>query len=404
MKKFICFFMLSLGVCFLTAGLATKKETISMPAMPDPNTEMPAIFNNSWIGVSMGYKKTYFTNSDVVPGFEPESIKDGIAALRATIGHYFNPYLAMSISLLRGAHSNKFYYPNETYSVSESLFALTLRPTLPLNANLALFLEGGAGFISRKGFDKLSVQVVNDNDIFTGVLGGGIYFNLPYNIFLDLETEYSPRIQSQKQPAIFYVGFGFNYLLKDTHSHIQHDKQYWFPQHVLQLDYVNENIFYADVARYFTPPKSIPVFFDGHIKVGQGLALTYEKTVFHTYKNFSIEWGWSVSQWQSRNLHQDFYTVSIFPEIKVWIFRRPSFDFYFTYSLAGPSYISRVYIDNSDSGSNFTFQDFLGFGAFLGKSKRVALNLRIVHYSNGNSLPHNPGVCAPILVGLAVAF
>ncbi len=407
MRIFKQFFLFGLCLLFFANSLAAGNahtHLAPMPPVADPATKMPAIFDGSWIGLSAGAKKTYFTNSDLTPGYAPSSIKNTITALRVTIGHYFNPYIAMSINLMRGAHSNKFIYPGVTTSVAESLFALTLRPTWPLNDTLSLFGEGGVGFISRKGYRINGVDVVSNDDILTAVFGVGFYYNLPYNMFLDLETEYTTPNKAKKQPSIFYVGLGFNYLLKATHSHLQPGKQYWFPKSTLQLNYVNQDLFYWDVARYFTPPKGLPIFFDGHIKVGKGIALTYEKTFFHTFKYFSIEWGWSTSQWQSRMSKQNFYTLSLFPEIKIWMLRSPSFDLFFTYSLAGPTYISKRFIDGSDSGSHFTFQDFLGIGAFLGQSKTVAINFKIIHYSNGNSLPSNPGVCVPVMLGIVVSL
>lgn len=404
LRCFLIFVMSLFFIATFAANSATSEPKAPTLNTKDPRTKMPAIFADSWIGLSIGYKKTNFSNSDFPPLYAPQSFKDGITALRATIGHYFSPYFAISLNLLRGAHSNKLYYPDAVYSVPESLFAFTLRPTLPLNDELALFGEAGVGFISRRGYQRDDVQAISNADIFSPVLGAGLYINLPDNLFLDLEAEYTPKNPSHKQPSILYLGMGVNYLLKDTHSQQEHSDQYWFPVHTLQLDYVNGNIFYADAAKYFTTPRSIPVFFDGSIKINKGIALMYQNTFFHTYKNFSIEWGWSLSEWESRMLKQKFYTISLFPEIKVWIVRLPSFDFYFTYSLAGPTYISKVYIDHLNSGSNFTFQDFLGFGAFLGHSKRVALNVKIVHYSNGNSLPNNPGVCVPVMAGLVVSF
>ena len=39
---------------------------------------------------------------------------------------------------------------------------------------------------------------------------------------------------------------------------------------------------------------------------------------------------------------------------------------YFAYSLAGPTYISKIVLDDLNTGRHFTFQDFMGIGWFAG--------------------------------------
>ena len=79
-------------------------------------------------------------------------------------------------------------------------------------------------------------------------------------------------------------------------------------------------------------------------------------------------------------------------------------DRYLIASLAGPSYISRNVIDRRNTGGNFTFQDYLGVGAFLGNSKHFNVNLKLMHYSNGNLLSHNPGLETPLILNIGYAW
>ena len=79
-------------------------------------------------------------------------------------------------------------------------------------------------------------------------------------------------------------------------------------------------------------------------------------------------------------------------------------DFYFNYSLAGPTFISRTTIDDQDTGRRFTFQDFMGAGVFAGRSKHLNAEIRIAHYSNGNLFPQNAGVTIPLGFNLGYAF
>jgi hypothetical protein len=75
-------------------------------------------------------------------------------------------------------------------------------------------------------------------------------------------------------------------------------------------------------------------------------------------------------------------------------------DFYLNYSVAGPTYISRIEIDSLEIGKRFTFQDFMGVGSYFGKNRRVNVEVRIAHYSNGNLFPKNEGVMIPLTFNL----
>ncbi|HWJ25865.1 MAG TPA: acyloxyacyl hydrolase, partial [Flavisolibacter sp.] len=77
---------------------------------------------------------------------------------------------------------------------------------------------------------------------------------------------------------------------------------------------------------------------------------------------------------------------------------------YFNYSVAGPSYISKVVIDSSETGKHFTFQDFMGMGIFAGKNRHLNAEIKIQHYSNGNIFPRNAGVKVPLTFNLGYAF
>ncbi len=66
-------------------------------------------------------------------------------------------------------------------------------------------------------------------------------------------------------------------------------------------------------------------------------------------------------------------------------------DFYFNYSAAGPAYISKVVLDDKNTGKHFTFQDFMGIGIFAGKKRNINAEIKIQHYSNGNIFTANPG-------------
>jgi lipid A 3-O-deacylase PagL len=74
------------------------------------------------------------------------------------------------------------------------------------------------------------------------------------------------------------------------------------------------------------------------------------------------------------------------------------------YSLAGPTIISRAIIDGQNTGSRFTFQDFMGAGVFLGRRRRAHVGVKINHYSNGNLISENAGLKIPLTLSLGWTF
>jgi hypothetical protein len=74
------------------------------------------------------------------------------------------------------------------------------------------------------------------------------------------------------------------------------------------------------------------------------------------------------------------------------------------YSVAGPTYITKRFIDGVGTGGNFTFQDFLGAGAFIGEKRNVSIGFKITHYSNGNLFVDNAALKVPVTINLGYAF
>lgn len=180
-------------------------------------------------------------------------------------------------------------------------------------------------------------------------------------------------------------------------------KSYYFYKYQLDFGYYNRDISDLYVHKYVTWPY-IPIFWKGAGKVKRGFLFSFQYNFFHTSRWFSLDVGTSAGHWVSAKLSQDINTVSIYLALKVWLIRSDYFDFYFTYSAAGPTYISRSEYDNHDMYSRFTFQDFIGFGAFIGKDQALNVSFRLVHYSNGFLVPKDPGMDVPFLLTIGWAW
>src|SRR4029077_15271057 len=99
-----------------------------------------------------------------------------------------------------------------------------------------------------------------------------------------------------------------------------------------------------------------------------------------------------------------FRTVSVYPLMRFFLARTEPADLYLAYSVAGPTFLTRTVIDGLETGENFTFQDFLGVGAYLGKSRRLNAEIGIKHYSNGNIFTRNASIKVPLTMTLGLAF
>ncbi len=55
-------------------------------------------------------------------------------------------------------------------------------------------------------------------------------------------------------------------------------------------------------------------------------------------------------------------------------------------------------------GKHFTFQDFIGVGAFFGKARRMNAEFGVKHYSNGNIFTPNPGIMIPLTLTVGLSL
>src|SRR5262249_30958305 len=119
---------------------------------------------------------------------------------------------------------------------------------------------------------------------------------------------------------------------------------------------------------------------------------------------FALDWGATVSTLKSRKNGERLYAAAVYPVLRIPIVRSKPAEFYFSYSAAGPAFISRTRIDNQAVGRSFTFQDYMALGAYWGRKRRFAAEVRITHYSNGNLFPQNPGITVPLAFYLGSTF
>ncbi|MCX7121294.1 MAG: acyloxyacyl hydrolase [Gammaproteobacteria bacterium] len=395
--------LLALSLLTLTAQAATPKEYA-----PDKRSQLPPELNNTYVGMGAGYTSFPYSNSDLINGFQAQSFTNPNYGLNVFIGHYFNPYLAAEVSLMRPikwAYANNLINnPSGKHSIWISMFGITLRPTLPINNRFSLYGIGGLGIISRHGFNVDSTNAIPSQDMATFLTGGGMTYALTPNWHLNLGLEYALAQQSNHQPATTYAFAGFYYLFQTLHLPKEYSTNYIFHKNLIQIGGFDTNVFNPNINHYFTVGGGLPIFWSGNLHTRNGAIFTYERNIFHTHKLFSFDLGTSISTYHSAINNTPFEAISVFPDFNFWLFRSREFDLYFRYEIAGPTFLTQAYVDNINLGGQFSFQDLMGIGAFIGTGKHVNLAATIGHYSNGNLLPANPGVQVPLVLSLGYAF
>lgn len=374
--------------------------------LPGERAQLPPELNQTYMGFGAGYTDIPYSNSDLINGIRATSFKNPSFGLNVFIGHFFNPYLAAQVSLMRPvkwAYANGIQTPTDKHSIWISLFGVALRPTLPVSERMSLYGLAGVGIVSRHGFSINNTVANPSEDMMSFLTGGGLTYALTPHWHLDLGVEDALARPEKQQPNVFYSFAGFYYIFQTLHLPHYYSTHYIFHKNLIQVGGLNTDVFNPNINRFFTVGY-LPIFWTGDVKAKNGAWFMYERNIFHTHKIFSFDLGTSVSTYHSLVNNTSFQAFSVFPAVRFWFLRSPQADLYFTYSVAGPTYLTQSHIDGIYLGGRFSFQDMLGVGAFLGQAKELNLAMTLGHYSNGNLLPNNPGVEVPLVVSVGYAF
>jgi hypothetical protein len=263
--------------------------------------------------------------------------------------------------------------------------------------------EAGLGITSRRGVTVGDVPAIAPAHYASVLLGGGAEYHLSSAWDLAVGATYSPGSARHRQPRTVLASGGFRYNLRPLPAEriaANRGTDADFPENVVQVEYTT-GVGYG-VNDFVS--KKVPIFWGGAVKIARGVAVHFQRNVFHTRRRFAFDLGASASYWRSRGERDRFVALSLYPLFRLTAVRTRPADLYLFYSLAGPSWVSRSVIDGRDTGGAFTFQDFMGVGAFLGRARRVSAAIKINHYSNGNLLTDNAGIKVPLTLGLGLTF
>jgi opacity protein-like surface antigen len=393
------------GFCTLMLGFIGW----SFASAQDERAQYPQLLSNSYIGLHVGYVDYGFSNSQLTSGFGAESIRVPHLAFRALLfGHEFNKYFSSQVSYLRPVEWVRYENVNadrSSHSVWMNVAGLTAKLHLPVNERLSVYGEGGLGFITRKGFEVNGTPAVKDVVYATMLSGAGVTYHLNSHWSLVAGTTFSPAHPLDAQPRTSFVSTGLNYTIRPLSAEQvenNSDAAFVFPKNTIQVGYITNAPGYGP--NDFFSKGAVPIFFSADVQAALGGSLDYQRNVFHTRRVFSLDWGAGITSLKSRKNGEWFSAASLYPLFRFTLLRTRPADWYLDYSLAGPTFISRTIIDRNETGGHFTFQDFMGAGVFVDRRRSLNAEIRIMHYSNGNLFPHNPGVTVPLSFHVGYAF
>lgn len=393
------------------AAAALVLAGVCAPALaqtPDNRAQYPRLLQNSYVTINVGAIDQPFSQQQLESGFHAASIDVPPIDVRVMLlGHEFN-----RIFSVQGSYMRPMNYVTYTsvqagdagaHHVRVNFGTVTAKARAPLGSRWSAYGEGGIGFTSRTGFAIGETVAVADAHYASAVFGGGIEYRLNPAWDLTAGVMVSPGRSSVNQPRTVFTSGGFRYTMRPLPpDRVEANRSggVIFPKQVLQVEYSSGTGY--SVNDFVS--KKVPIFWGGHAKVDFGIAPHYERNVFHTRTIFALDVGTSAGFYKTRENDQRFVTLSLYPLFRFTFLRTRLADMYFAYSLAGPTYISKIVLDGLDTGRHFTFQDFMGVGWFIGRNRNLTVGVKINHYSNGNIFTQNAGVKIPLTFSAGYAF
>ena len=382
------------------SGFSRPERSPRSASLKNQQVRTSRFVANSYVGVQSGYISYRFSNAQLLPGFQAQSVQNVHLATRFVLfGHEFNKYLSGQVTELVPEHEVAYVNVNGDMAGHtiwmNNIAGFTVKARLPVSKKWSLFGEGGVGVITRNGFQVNQAQAANSANYATFLFGGGLDYRVKDN--WDVLTGVTIAPGRDKQPTTVFFSGGFDYTLRRVPAEragADSGSAPIWPKNIIQVGYVTDALGFS-VNDFFTTGK-VPIFWHGSIEVANGLSANYKQNLFHTRRFFAIDWGADISSWKSRKNGDRFYTVSLFPVARIPLVRTNPVEFYVSYSLAGPSLITRTNIDGQNTGKQFTFQDYMSSGIYLGRKRRVTAEVRITHYSNANLFTDNPGITVPL--------
>jgi hypothetical protein len=380
-------------------------------------TKFTNFLSKSYYSINLGGVFYPFSNDNLIDGFETATFSRNWFSGRLLLGHKITDDFSVQFGTMRPAAWFKYDNVNNIgydRSVWINAWSLSLKKDFKVAEKTTFYLESGIANVTRFGF-SINDQVIYEDAHFASLLYGfGVQYWLTDKWRLSANGTFMPKSTKYNQPSISQASVGFEYHLQqvdDKTADEYANNDYFFPNNILQVSYGTSALGFG-VNRFFGMSLKvgnfesfgIPIFWVGQAKATNAFSITYQRLIYRSEKIFSLDWGASITAFQSSLTNENIVAFSIFPVLRFYLLRRDGFDFYTNYSLIGPTLLTKSDIDGLETGPKTTFQDTMGFGVFFGKNRKYNAELRIMHYSNGNIFTRNDGVAIPLQFTLGKTF
>jgi hypothetical protein len=406
MKKIIEIFFFSI----ITSALYSQ-EYLKSKAQPS------SFLSKSYFSTNFGGILYPFSNDNLIEGYETNTFSKNYLSGRLLLGYKITPDLALQFGTLRPVSWFKYDDVNGIgyfSSVWINAWSLSLKRNIKLHKKLSIFGELGIANVTRVGFSIDDKIIYPDAHFASLIYGFGFNYKLNKKWRLNLNGTFLPKSIKENQPSISQITFGFEYhinKLKESQVEKHENNSYFFPKNTIQVSYGNSKIGFG-TNRFFGMSLKvgdfesfgIPIFWVGAVKAAHSFSITYQRLAYRTEKKFSLDWGVSITAFQTEATKENVLAFSIFPTMRFYLMRRKHFDMYANYAVIGPTILTTKNLDKLNTGPKITYQDTMGLGVFFGEKRFYNAELRIMHYSNGNIFPQNSGVAIPIQFTIGKTF
>lgn len=355
----------------------------------EPKTQLSNFLSKSYYSVNFGAIFYPFSNENLKDGFATETFsRNSFSGRLIFLGHKFKPDLAIQFGVIRPASWFKYDNVNNIgydRSVWVNAWSLSLKKNFNINNKLSIYGEVGPVNVGRVGFSINDEVIYPDARFFSLLYGFGINYWLDKKWRLALNGTFIPESEKENQPSISQVSFGFEYHLnKKTDKEakaLAENPVHFFPNNIIQASYGTSKIGFG-VNKFLSMNTKfgdfesfgIPIFWLGELRTTNSFSLTYQRLAYRSKKHFSLDWGVSVTGFQTPTSDDTIYAFSIFPVMRFYLLRKKAFDMYANYTLIGPAYLTKNDIDGIDTGPRTTYHDIMGLGFFFGKKRKTTLN------------------------------
>jgi len=380
-------------------------------------TKFTNFLANSYYSLNFGGIFYPFSNDNLIEGYQTETFSRNWFSGRLLLGHKLSEEVSVQFGTMRPASWFKYDNVNNIgyeRSVWINAWSLSLKKDVKLQEKTSFYVEAGVANLTRFGFAINDKVIYDDAHYASLIYGFGFQYRLSKKWRLSANGTFLPKSTKYNQPSISQASLGFEYHLQqvdDKTADKNATNEYFFPTNIFQVSYGTGEIGFG-FNQFFGMSLpvgdfesfGIPIFWVGEVKAQHAISLTYQRLIYRSEKIFSLDWGVSATYFQSREGKTDVFAFSIFLVLRFYLMRKKEYDFYANYSIIGPAFISKADIDGFKSGPKTTFQDTMGFGVFFGEKRKYNIELRIMHYSNGNIFTRNDGVAIPLQLTLGKTF